>query len=167
MEGLSLQRVFLVPAAQAPLKPGTVQATEVHRVAMLKLAIEGIPGLDICDFEIRRGGVSYTVETVRYLRQAYPHDRLFWIIGADQLPRLPLWHRIEDLARMVEFICLERPRHELVGPSLPGLRWHRCPGHLLDISSTEIRDRAARELPLDCLVPNKAIVYLKKNSLYR
>ena len=165
-EGMALDKVVLVPAAQAPLKPGAVHAEDTHRLAMLRLALEGIPGLELCDYEMRRGGVSYTVETVRYLRQVYPHERLFWIIGADQLPRLPLWHKIGDLVRLLEFICLDRPRCELEIPAIPGLRLHRCPGHLLDISSTEIRDRAARGLPLDCLMPAKALGYLREHRLY-
>lgn len=167
LEHMELGKVVFVPAAQSPLKNAAARATDEQRLALIRCAIEGFPGFEVSDFEIRRGGVSYTLESVRHFRQLYPHDRLFWIIGADQLTRLHLWSRADELVRLVEFICLERPGHTLAAPSsVPGLRWHRCPGHLLEISSTEIRDRVGRGLPLDCFMPHKAVVYLRENALY-
>jgi nicotinate-nucleotide adenylyltransferase len=167
-ENMGLDKVIFVPAAQAPLKPGLVCATDQQRFDMIERVVSGDPRFEVSDYELRKGGVSYTIESVRHFRQMYPFEQLFWIIGGDQLARLPLWVRIEELVRMVEFICLDRPGNEATpAPAIPGLRLHRCPGHLLQISSTEIRDRAARNLPLDCLMPHKAIVYLKENTLYR
>lgn len=167
LEHMELDKILFVPAAQAPLKQAGVRASDAHRLGMLRCALEHFDRFEVSDFEILKGGVSYTLETVRHFRQVYPHDRLFWIIGADQLARLHLWMRAEELVRLVEFVCLERPGHALQAPSsLPGLRWHRCPGHLLDISSTEIRARAGRGQSLDCFMPHKAVVYLRENALY-
>lgn len=165
--GFGLDRVLLVPAAQAPLKPGSVQASAEHRLAMLRLAAEENPTLIICDLELRRGGTSYTIDTVRQLRVQYPEDRLFWIIGEDQLPRLPQWSQVLDLVHLVEFICLGRPGVPVQPPPpLPGLRVHRCPGKLRELSSTDIRRRIREGLALDGLMPHKAIAYLKENRLY-
>lgn len=167
LENMCLQKVVFVPAAQSPLKNGGTRVSDEHRLAMIRCAIQGQPQYEVSDFELRKGGVSYTLESVRHFRQVYPNDRLFWIIGADQLARLNLWMRIDELVRLVEFICLERPGAQLEPPpGLAGLRWHRCPGHLLEISSTEIRDRASRGLALDCFMPHKAVVYLRENALY-
>lgn len=164
---MKLDKVVFVPTAQSPLKDGTSRASDAQRLALLRCAIEGMKGFEVSEYELQKGGVSYTLESVRHFRQVYPHDRLFWIIGADQFSRLHLWSRVGELARLVEFICLERPGHELVLPvPIPGLRWHRCPGHLLEISSTEIRSRAALGLSLSCLMPHKAVVYLQENALY-
>jgi len=163
-----LDRLILVPAAQAPLKPNDVQSSSEDRLAMLRAAIEWDKRFEISDVELRRGGVSYTVDSARYFRELYPQDELYWVIGGDQLPKLHLWKDITELARLVEFIFLERPGYPVKArPDIPGLRLHRCDGHLLAISSTELRERTRRNLSLDYFVPHKAIVYIKEHSLYR
>jgi nicotinate-nucleotide adenylyltransferase len=163
-----LDRLMLVPAAQAPLKPSDAQSSIEDRLAMLRAAVEWDKRFEISDVELRRGGLSYTIESARHFRALYPHDDLYWIIGGDQLPKLQLWREIEELARLVEFIFLERPGYPVKAtPAIPGLRLHRCDGHLLAISSTELRERARRGLSLDYFVPHKAIVYIKDHSLYR
>lgn len=167
-EQCHLDRLVLVPAAQAPLKPNDVQSSAEDRLALLRAAVEWDKRFEISDFELRRGGVSYTIDSVRHFRALYPQDELFWIIGGDQLPKLHLWKDIKDLAQLVEFIFLERPGHAVKAvPDIPGLRLRRCDGHLLAISSTELRERVQRDLSLDYFVPHKAIVYIRERSLYR
>jgi nicotinate-nucleotide adenylyltransferase len=163
-----LDRLILVPAAQAPLKPNDVQSSAADRLAMLRLATEWDKRFEVSDLELSRGGVSYTVDSARHFRSLYPHDQLYWIIGGDQLPKLHLWKEVVALAQLVEFIFLERPGFpSKAQPDIPGLRLHRCDGHLLAISSTELRERTRRGLSLDYFVPHKAIVHIKEHSLYR
>jgi len=163
-----LDRLIFVPAAQAPLKPNDVQSSAADRLAMLRAAIEWDRRFEISDVELLRGGVSYTIDSARHFRALYPHDELFWIIGGDQLPKLHLWREIGELAKLVEFIFLERPGFPVkAAPDIPGLRLHRCDGHLLAISSTELRERTRRGLSLDYFVPHKAIVYIRQHDLYR
>jgi len=163
-----LDRLVFVPAAQAPLKPNDVQSSSEDRLAMLRAAVEWDHRFEISDFELRRGGVSYTIDSARHFRQLYPNDQLFWIIGGDQLPKLHLWKDINELVPLVEFIVLERPGYPLKAQvDIPGLRLHRCDGHLLAISSTELRERVKHDLSLDYFVPHKAIVYIAENRLYR
>ncbi len=162
-----LDKVILVPAAQAPLKPNDVQSSAEHRLAMLRAAVEWDHRFEISDYELRKGGISYTVESVRHFRKLYPADELYWIIGGDQLPKLHLWKDIKELAGLIEFIFLERPGHPVrEHPDIPGLRLRRCDGHLLAINSTELRNRVRRGLSLDYFVPHKAIVYIRENRLY-
>jgi nicotinate-nucleotide adenylyltransferase len=162
-----LDRLILVPAAQAPLKPNDVQSTIEDRMAMLRAATEWDRRFEISDVELRRGGVSYTIDSARHFRKLYPNDDLYWVIGGDQLPKLHLWKDIAELAQLVEFIFLERPGYAVKArPDIPGLRLHRCDGHLLAISSTELRERTRRGLSLDYFVPHKAIVYIQQQSLY-
>lgn len=163
-----LDRLILVPAAQAPLKPNDVQSSAEDRLAMLRAAIEWDRRFELSDLELRRGGVSYTIDSARHFRALYPTDDLYWVIGGDQLPKLHLWKDIRELAQLVEFIFLERPGYP-VKPrqDIPGLRLHRCDGHLLAISSTELRERTRQNLSLDYFVPHKAIVYIKEHALYR
>ena len=163
-----LDRLILVPAAQAPLKPNDAQSSAEDRLAMLRAAVEWDRRFEISDVELRRGGVSYTIDSARHFRTLYPNDDLYWVIGGDQLPRLHLWKDIQELAKLVEFIFLERPGYAVrAAPNIPGLRLHRCDGHLLAISSTELRERSRLGLSLDYFVPHKAIVYIKDRALYR
>ena len=167
-EQYQLDRLVLVPAAQAPLKPEEVQSSAEHRLAMLRAAVEWDHRFEISDFELKKGGVSYTVDSARHFRSLYPNDRLFWIIGGDQLPKMHLWKEIAELAKLVEFIFLERPGHPVKAtPTIPNLRLHRCDGHLVEISSTELRSRVRQGLSLDYFVPHKAIVHIAENALYR
>lgn len=167
-EQCKLDRLVLVPAAQAPLKPNDMKSSAEDRLALLRAAVEWDKRFEISDVELRRGGVSYTIDSVRHFRALYPADELYWIIGGDQLPKLHLWKDIAELARLVEFIFLERPGHPVKAvPDIRGLRLRRCDGHLLAISSTELRDRVKRDLSLDYFVPHKAIVYIHEHRLYR
>ena len=167
-EQYKLDRLIFVPAAQAPLKPNDVQSSPEDRMAMLSAAIEWDRRFEVSDYELRRGGVSYTIDSARHFRALYPQDDLYWIIGGDQLPKLHLWKDIGELSSLVEFIFLERPGYPVkASPMSPGLRLHRCDGHLLAISSTELRDRVKRDLALDYFVPHKSIVYIKQKQLYR
>lgn len=167
-EQYQLDRLILVPAAQAPLKPNDVQSTAEDRLAMLKVATEWDTRFEISDYELRRGGISYTIDSARHFRALFPRDELYWIIGGDQLPRLHLWKDVAELVNLVEFIFLERPGYPIRAQSIvPGLRLKRCDGHLLAVSSTELRERTRRGLSLDYFVPHKAIVYIEERQLYR
>jgi nicotinate-nucleotide adenylyltransferase len=163
-----LDRLVIVPAAQAPLKPSEVQSSAEDRLAMVRAATEWDTRFEVSDFELRKGGVSFTIDSARHFKSLYPNDQLYWVIGGDQLPQLHLWKDIEELAKLVEFIFLERPGYPVkAAPNIPGLRLHRVDGHLLAISSTELRDRTRRSLSLDYFIPHKAIVYIRSKGLYR
>jgi nicotinate-nucleotide adenylyltransferase len=135
---------------------------------MLRAAVAGDGRFEISEVELKRGGVSYTIDTVRHFRVLFPDDQLYWIIGADQLPRMNLWKDAAELVRMIEFIFLERPGHPAKeAPEIAGLRLHSCAGHLIEISSSEIRDRSRRGLSLRYLCPQGVISHIEARSLYR
>ncbi len=167
-EQYRLDRLFLVPAAQAPLKPNEMQSSTDDRRQMLQAACEWDRRLEIADYELTKGGVSYTIDSVQHFRAQFPQDELFWIIGGDQLPLLQKWKDIAELAKLVEFIFLERPRHpSKPHPDIPGLRLHRCDGHLIEISSSELRQRVRAGLSLHYFCPQKVIAYIESKKLYR
>jgi nicotinate-nucleotide adenylyltransferase len=167
-EQYKLDRLILVPAAQAPLKPQEMQSSPEDRLAMLRAAIEWDRRLEIADIELRRGGVSYTIDSVRHFRAMFPRDELFWIIGGDQLPKLNEWKSITELAGILEFIFLERPGHPAKQtPDISGLRLHRCDGHLIEISSSELRQRVRQGLSLHYFCPQKVIAYIETHKLYQ
>jgi len=170
LEQCALDRVILVPAAQAPLKPNDAPcaAPAADRLAMVRAAVASDTRFAVSDYELRKGGVSYTIDSARHFKNQFPRDELFWIIGADQLPRLHRWKDIEELAKLVEFIFLERPGHPAkLHAEIPGLRLRRCAGRLMEISSTDLRERARKNLPLDYLMPHKAVELVRKKGLYR
>ncbi len=163
-----MDRLFLVPAAQAPLKPQETQSSAADRLAMLRAAVEWDSRFEISDYELRKGGTSYTIDSVRHFQEQFPNDELYWIIGGDQLPKMHLWKDIETLATLIKFIFLERPGHPAkAAPEIPGLRLLRCDGHLVEISSTELRQRARSGLSLDYFIPHKVIVHIRQKQLYR
>ncbi len=167
-EQYHFDRLFLVPAAQAPLKAQEMQSVTEDRLAMLRAACEWDHRLEIADYELNKGGVSYTIDSVRHFRQQFPHDELFWIFGGDQLPLLHKWKDINQLASMVEFIFLERPGHpSKPHTDIPGLRLNRCDGHLIEISSSELRQRVRHGRSLNYFCPQKVIAYIESKKLYR
>lgn len=167
-EQFKLDRLFLVPAAQAPLKPNDIQSSVEDRLAMLHAARAWDRRLEISDYELRKGGVSYTIDSVRHFRTQFPDDDLYWIIGGDQLPLLHRWKDIDELARLIKFIFLERPRQpDKPHVEIPGLRLQRCDGHLIEISSSELRLRVKAGLSLHYFCPQKVIAYIESRQLYR
>lgn len=163
-----LDRLIFMPAAQAPLKAEPVQVSARDRLDLVRAAIEWDHRFEVSDYELTRGGISYTIDSARHFRALYPDAQLYWIIGGDQLPRMHLWKDVGELAKLMEFIFLERPGHPVKAtPNIPNLRLHRCDGHLVEISSTELRSRVRQGLSLDYFVPHKAILLIKERSLYR
>ena len=145
-----------------------MQSSPVDRLTMLRAAIEWDKRFEISDVELQRGGVSYTIDSVRHFRALFPDDQLYWIIGGDQLPRMDLWRDVAELVRLIEFIFLERPGHAArKTPDIPGLRLHRCDGHLIEISSSELRQRVRRGFSLHYFCPQKVIFHIEARNLYR
>jgi nicotinate-nucleotide adenylyltransferase len=166
-ELMGLDRLVFVPAAQAPLKAGP-RAPAADRVAMLRAAVGGDARFEVSEFETAKGGVSYTIDTVRHFRRLHPADGLFWVIGDDQVKRLGEWREIGELSKLVEFIAVGRPGHESAAPpGIPDLRIHRCAGHMIEASSTELRGKIARGLATDSYIPVKTIIYISEKGLYR
>lgn len=174
VELFNLDRVLLVPCCAPPHKDPRPLAPAADRLAMLHAAVAGIPCLAISTIEIDRGGRSYTVDTIRDLQLQFPADDFFFIIGDDSLADLPNWRRIGDLLLHCEFLTLARPGISLpedVPAFAPAIRQRllqqRRTGHCLNISSTEIRQRVAEQLPIRYLVPETVADYIAQNGLYR
>ena len=109
MEELSLDRLFFVPAAQSPFKTENITAPAPMRLQLLRLALAGKSNYEIDEQEIRRGGASYAIETVRDYAKRFPGAGLFYLIGADNIPRLNEWKEEAALAELVEFAAVPRP----------------------------------------------------------
>ena len=164
-EELELTRLFFIPAAQSPFKPDGNPPPPPERLRLLRLALAGKTWCEIDEQEIRRGGVSYTIDTVRDYARRFPEAQLFYLIGADHLPQLPKWRAAEELARLVEFVVIPRPgQAEALFPRRSaGGRWRAFP---LGVSSSQIRARVKAGLPIDHLVPAAVAEAIRNNRLY-
>ena len=170
LESLALDRVVFIPAALSPHKTGRQPVSGAHRWALLQLAIEGEPRFGADDCELRRAGVSYTIDTVRHYRELHPGVHLFYFIGEDNLPELHTWRDIEALGALVTFVVLARQdgRRSSPGPGLLPGQTASAP-HLprrIEISSSEIRKRVASGLSIRYMVPDSVMHYLNSHLLY-
>jgi nicotinate-nucleotide adenylyltransferase len=162
-EAAGLDRVLFVPAAVSPLKDGRSLAPARDRWTMLGLALRRNPLFRASDLELRRGGVSYTVDTLRELSRRSPAE-LYLILGADAARLLPRWREIDAVRKLARFVLVSRPGHR-VRPRMPKQHIVKVP--LLEISSTEIRDRVRRGLSIRYLVPDAVERHIRRRGLYR
>ena len=164
-EELSLTRLFFIPAAQSPFKPERPPTPAKERLRLLRLALAGKEWCEIDEQEIQRGGVSYTIETVRDYRNRFPKAQLFYLIGADHVPELTKWREADELARAVEFVVLPRPGRMEVRCSEP-FRGRALTGFPLGISSSQIRGRLRAGQSIENLVPAAVAEAIRNNRLY-
>lgn len=181
VEALGLTELRLIPAAQPPHRPSP-EATSVQRLAMVKLAIQGLPSLRVDDRELRDSRLSYTVHTLESLRKELPVTPLCLVIGADQFASFETWHRWRELPDLAHVVVMSRPG---VAPAkLPA--WasgreckdyrdlHTAPAGRLaflpvspqDISATRIRAAIARGESVAGLLPEAVLEYIEANHLY-
>jgi len=166
-EELGLDRLCFVPAAQSPFKPEHTLASDTLRLQLLRLALAGRTWCEVDDQELRRGGVSYTIETARNYAGRFPQAELCWLIGADHVPTLPQWKEAAELARLLEFGVIPRAVSGAALAAEPTgfrLRWLR--GFPFAVSSSEIRARVRAGLTVDLLVPASVAGAIRNNGLY-
>ena len=165
-EELALERLYFIPAAQSPFKPGTTPAASGDRLRLLRLALAGQTRTEIDAQEIERGGTSYTVDTVRTYAQRFPQARLFYLIGADHVASLPKWRDAAELATLAEFVVIPRPGE--ASQSLPApFRGQQLRGFPLGVSSSQIRERLRQRLSIRGLVPDAVREAIRNAGLYR
>jgi len=165
-EELELDRLFFIPAAQSPFKPESEPAPAALRLRMLRLALARKPNYQIDEQEIQRGGVSFTIDTVRDYARCFPGIELFYLIGADHVPTLPKWRNADELARLIQFIAIPRPG-ETPTEAPPPFRLKQLGGWPLKLSSSQIRARVKAGQPIDHLVPFAVAEVIEQSKLYR
>jgi nicotinate-nucleotide adenylyltransferase len=162
---LRLNQTIFVPCAQPPHKTERELAPARDRLTMVRLAIKNNPFFAVSDFEIRKGGKSYSIETVRHFRKAYPKStKFFFIIGTDAAEQLHAWKDINQLVKMTEFVGVNRPgyqprvRHSIKFKSM------EIPG--MEISSSYIRHSIHIGRSIRYLTHEKVVDYIYKRNLY-
>ncbi|MBI3258969.1 MAG: nicotinate (nicotinamide) nucleotide adenylyltransferase [Ignavibacteriae bacterium] len=162
---------YFVPAALSPLKRDDNYASSEHRLAMVQLAIQDNPFFRFCDEEIKRGGVSYTIDTIRWFQEQFPESTLFLLIGADQAKEFPLWKRWKEIIDAVQLCIINRQGivekdviTQVLSIDSKKPLWINCP--VMNVSSSMIRENIRNQKSISSLVSKKVENYILKNKLY-
>lgn len=172
---LGLGRVLFVPAGAPWMKKGEAVSTAEHRLAMVERAIASNPGFQTSRLELDRPGDTYTVDTLRQLREEYgPQVELYFILGVDALASFARWKEPARILELCRLVVVTRPSHkkgdgrilEGISPGAEGRAvWIQEPQ--IGISSTEVRARVAQGLSIKYLVPQAVEEYIYGHGLYR
>ena len=162
---LELDQLIVMPAAQSPFKPDQALAPAAARMEMLRAAFSGEPEIEISSWELDRGGVSYSIETLRALAAEHPEAQLFYLIGADHVATLPQWREADALAAAATFVVVPRPgAPEEVFPQPFSGRYLQ--GKPMAISASEIRDRLRAGRSVANFVPPPVAQLLNSMQIY-
>ncbi|MBP3729257.1 MAG: nicotinate-nucleotide adenylyltransferase [Lachnospiraceae bacterium] len=184
-EQFALDEIWFLPAGQPYLKEGRGISSRLDRLAMTLRAVAPLPWAKVCDVEIRREGRTYTFETVEELKAAYPEHSFSFIFGADCLDSLAQWREPERILAGAEIIAAGRGRGadydamerkaaalmQKLGGRIRILKMHHGDRSLgafsvLDLSSTQVRQRVAAGLLISGMVPEAVEAYVKRQGLY-
>lgn len=133
------------------------------RAKMVQLAIEDNPKFTLSKLELVSGGISYSIDTIKKLKEENPNVDYYFIIGGDEVEYLPKWHKIDELVKLVTFVAVKRVGFKR--QSKYPLIWIDAP--LIEISSTDLRQRIKAQQSINYLVPKNVIDYIKRNGLYQ
>lgn len=164
LSALSLAGVTFVPAAHPPHKRRSDLTPAPLRLAMLRAAVTGQTGFAVDAAEVERGGVSYTVDTLRSLQRQNPDRKLFLLMGADQYAEFATWRAPDEIRQLARVVVLSRAG-ERISPATPDVRF--LPVTRIDVSATDIRRRVARGQPIRYLVPAPVEALIREHGLYR
>jgi nicotinate-nucleotide adenylyltransferase len=175
-DALDADSVIFVPARRSPLKALGPEASDEDRLAMLRLALSGNSRFDITDYELKKPGPNYTIETVRYFKKQFEDTEIYWLLGADTVDDLQHWHCITELLDECNLSVMFRggvkPPDFTKYQSLWGseriekLRRNIIKTPLIDISSTEIRRRLSAGRDVSGILNPKVLQYIREHGLY-
>jgi nicotinate-nucleotide adenylyltransferase len=175
-EQCDLDEVWFVPAAVPPHKQEAELASGESRAEIIELAVAGNPGFLVSRFELERGGVSYTVDTLRHFRDETPDAELFFIMGADMLRDLPNWREADEVCRLAVPIVARRPGNgpldfeclaSIVSPQrLAVFQEYEIEMPQIGLSSSDIRERVAEGRSIRYRTPRVVQKYIETHGLY-
>jgi nicotinate-nucleotide adenylyltransferase len=181
---LNLEKVLLVVANQPWQKVTVRQITPSEiRFAMVKEAVQSLQGLEACDLEIARGGLSYTADTIAGIKRTYSEPEIYLLVGTDVAKELSTWERVEEFRNDVHLVVVSRPTEDAqdsdqfmdpirsleedeLASSLLGWKASFLTVPALAISSSHLRHRVKANKSLDFLVPQSVIDIIYSNKLY-
>lgn len=159
----SLDLVIFVPNSRSPLKSNRPSASFHDRVAMLRLATGGCGAFEVSEIEGRRGGTSYTIDTLREFNDLYTGASFILIVGSDALREFHLWRESGEIRKLARLAYIERPGSPIESGEFDAVRIDMTP---TDVSSTVVRDRVQRGMPIDTLVPAEVASFISAHHHY-
>ena len=156
------EKFIVVPAGDPWQKEPNVPARQ--RVEMVRLALVG-RDLEISEVEVNRTGPSYALDTVTELHSEFSAQRYTWVLGSDAFAQLDSWYRIEELAKLVEFLVIKRPGSAATS-ARPNFKYETLEIAALDISASEVRRKISAHENYEELLPASVVNYIKEHGLY-
>lgn len=165
-EAAELDRILWIPARRPPHKLDQAITPGPIRAEMVAAAIRGNPAFELSEVELNRTGVSYTVDTLRHLKEEHPDWELFLLLGADQVAELGAWHQPDEIGRMATVLAFGRDGRSDGSPGGPApVRF--VPTTRMDISASLIRRRMAERKSIRYMVPEAVLSIIEREQLYR
>lgn len=174
IRAVSPDRFILMPTHVPPHKIADELASDADRLEMCRLAAKHIGGIEVSDYEIKKGGKSYTFLTLEHLNRLYPDEQLYFAMGSDMLISFLRWRYPERIMELAVLVCNCRDEHERRAAETAKENIEKRGGRCilteckpLVCSSTNVRERISQGLPIDDLVPAGIADYIKRKGLYR
>ncbi len=174
---IAAEKVLFIPAKISPLKGFFPFASDDDRLTMIGLAIAGNEAFAVSDCELKRPAPSYTLDTVRQFQREYgPETEIHWLLGADSIQDLMHWHNVRELIDECNLTTMQRPdyapdfdRFEPIwgAQRVAKLKRNVIQTPLIDISSTEVRNRLAAGEDVSGMLHPDVLKYIREHHLYR
>jgi len=161
----NLSEIIFIPTYKSPLKLDIESASTKDRFEMTKLAVEKYDGFSVSDYEVDKTEVSYTINTIKYFKEKYENIEL--IIGYDNYLIFDKWYKSEEILDLVNIIVLRRFSKDAIEPKISSNKFIFVDTPTIQITSTMIRERVSKNLPIDLLVTPEVSQFITENNLYK
>ncbi|WP_455494537.1 nicotinate-nucleotide adenylyltransferase [Gemella sanguinis] len=171
VETYNLDKVIFIPSHITPLKDRDLEASDTDRFEMIQRSIKNNPKFIVSDYEINNDGVSYSYNTVKYFKDNYKDEKIYFIIGTDRAKDLKKWYNIEELSKLATFIFVARDGEKLEDivekdGFYKGIDYEIMISPIIEISSSLIRNRIKQNKKIDYMVTDECKSYIEELSLY-
>ncbi|WP_454967836.1 nicotinate-nucleotide adenylyltransferase [Gemella sanguinis] len=171
VETYNLDKVIFIPSHITPLKDRDLEASDTDRFEMIQRSIKNNPEFIVSDYEINKDGVSYSYNTVKYFKDTYRDEKIYFIIGTDRAKDLKKWYNIEELSKLATFIFVARDGEKLEDivekdDFYKGIDYEIMISPIIEISSSLIRNRIKQNKKIDYMITDECKSYIEELSLY-
>jgi nicotinate-nucleotide adenylyltransferase len=174
LKSFSLDQILFIPCALPPHKTFVPLVSDEDRLEMIRLAISKQPKFVLSTIEIKRGGTSYSIDTIREVKSCFKDAEIFFIIGSDNFETIGNWYQFTELIQLCEFLVIERPGKPLIIPPptvpkalLSKFKYRIFEGPTQEVSSSEIRENLLKGKNVSHLLPGPVYEYVQKAHLYQ
>lgn len=164
LKQFELEHLFWIPAAVSPFKKTTdVLASSQDRLAMIQLVCEDEPRFEVSEYEVSKGGTSYSIDTLRHFQQLFKSAQFLWILGSDALQGVPQWKEADVIMRDLTFLMADRGDQALTFPNQMKVLPIKMKAHVASSSAIKAGLREGKHWDL---IDTKVAAYIRKNNLY-